>query len=411
MSRLVFTKGAAPATPAANKSAIYIDTADSRTKQIDSNGVISILNNDGLQSRNILDNGGLMIQQRVATASTAIAGISTTTRAGVVADRWAVTASVATNVLWGQVDSVATAEVGLSARYYGTITKSTAVKKVMLSQYLIANQMANLRGKKVRFSLKHNQKVGAGQVYKMCIVQLSSTGTTDAPPAFLSGAWSAVDGTDPAYSANTAVITPDASPTPENGTVVGTCVEVTSVANTWTRSSGVWTIPTNCKGLYVLFFSNTNGAATDSLGVGELQLTIDPEIVEFIQTPRMEELLRCQRFYCKTFALATVPVTNAGINTGEAKSIAGKAGAVANSGIIWWSFPVGMWRTPVTVTGYNPGAANALQRNLTGVADMGATAFTAQLDSSVMSIATGVAATAVGDQIGLHITADAEMVV
>lgn len=411
MSRLVQTKGAAPATPASNKSAIYVDTSDFRAKQIDSNGVISILNNDGLQARNILDNGGLMIQQRVAVASTAIAGISTTTRAGVVADRWAVTASVATNVLWAQTDSVATAEVGLVARYYGTITKSTALKKVMISQYLIANQIAGLRGKKVRFSLKTNQKVGAQQVYKMGIVQLSSTGTTDAPPAFLSGAWSTVDGTDPAWNTNTAVITPDPSPTAENGTISGNYVEVTSETTTWKRSSGVWTIPSNCKGLYVVLFSNTGGASTDALGVAEFQLTIDPEIVEFVQTPLAEELTRCQMFYSKTFAAATVPVTNAGINTGEAKGVAGKAGAVANAGIIYWRFPVRMWKTPTTVTGYNPGAANAIQRNLTGAADMGATAFTAQLDSSVMSIATGVAATAVGDQIGLHITADAEVVV
>lgn len=54
--------------------------------------------------------------------------------------------------------------------------------------------------------------------------------------------------------------------------------------------------------------------------------------------------------------------------------------------------------------------ANALIRNLTGAADMGATAATAQLDSSVMIIATGIAATAVGDQIGIHITADCEFV-
>jgi hypothetical protein len=54
-------------------------------------------------------------------------------------------------------------------------------------------------------------------------------------------------------------------------------------------------------------------------------------------------------------------------------------------------------------------AQNKIMRNLTGVADMGATALTAQLDSSAMAIATGVAATAVGDQVGLHFSADAEL--
>ena len=105
MSRVLFTKGAAPTTPAIDKAAIYIDTTDFRAKVIDSNGVVGILSNDGLQDKSILDNGGMVIQQRVATASTAIAGVSTTTRAGVVADRWAVTASVASNLNWAQIDS------------------------------------------------------------------------------------------------------------------------------------------------------------------------------------------------------------------------------------------------------------------------------------------------------------------
>ena len=411
MSRVIFTKGAAPSTPAANKSAVYVDTADNRVKQIDPNGVISILNNDGLQDRNILDNGGLMIQQRVAVASTAIAGITTTTRAGVVADRWAVTTSVASNVLWAQTDSSGAPETALLARYYGTITKSTALKKVMLSQYCIFNQMAHLRNQKIRISFKHNQKVGSAQVLRFGLVQLQSTGAVDAPPAFLSGAWSAVDGTDPAWSANTAAVTPDASPTPENGTVVGSWIETTTAAS-WTRASGVFSVPSNCKGFYVVIFTNAGGASTDAFGFAELQVTQGSEIVDFIQTPFVEELSRCQMFYAKTFALTTVPVANTGVNTGEAKGVAGKAGAVVNAGIIYWRFPVRMWKTPTTVTGFNPGAAaSALQRNVTGAADMGATAFTAQLDSSVMSIATGVAATAVGDQIGLHITADAEVVV
>lgn len=411
MSRLVLTKGAAPNTPAANKSAVYIDTADNRAKQIDPDGVINTLTDDGLKSRNVLDNGGFVIQQRVPTASTAISGISTTTRAGRVADRWAVTASVASSVAWAQIDTQNAPETALLSRYYGQITKSTALKKVMLSEYCVFNQIAHLRGQKIRISFKHNQKVGDAQVLRFGIVQLKSTGTVDSPPAFLSGAWSTVDGTDPAWSATTAPVAPDASPTPENGAVVGDWIETTTVMDTWTRTSGVFTVPSNCKGFYVVAFTNTGGASTDSFGFAEFQITQGPSIVDFVQNPFSYDLMRCQTFFCKTFALTTVPVTAAGINTGEAKGIAGKAGAVANAGIIAWRFPVRMWRTPITVTGYNPGAGNALQRNLTGVADMGATAFTAQTDSSVMSIATGVAATAVGDQIGLHITADAEVVV
>lgn len=107
MSRIVLTKTSAPSTPAANKSALYIDTADRKLKQIDDNGVISTLNNDGLQDRSILTNGGMMVQQRVAVASTAIPSVSTTTRAGRVADRWAVTTGNATTTSWAKTDTAA----------------------------------------------------------------------------------------------------------------------------------------------------------------------------------------------------------------------------------------------------------------------------------------------------------------
>ena len=145
MSYINLTKTSAPSTPASNKSALYVDTQTRRTSQLDDNGVLNILNNNGLQDRNILTNGGLSIQQRMAVASTAIAGISTTTRAGQVSDCWAVTTSVASNLNWQQVDAGAAPESGLNARYYGSIISATAGKKVMLSQWILNAEMAHLR--------------------------------------------------------------------------------------------------------------------------------------------------------------------------------------------------------------------------------------------------------------------------
>jgi hypothetical protein len=388
----------------------YADTADKKIKSIDVNGVISILANDGLHDRNILYNGGFCVQQRVATASTAIPGITTTTRGGKVADRWAVTTSVASNLNWAKIDTAGAQDVGLQSRYYGSIISSTAGKKVMISQWVLGDDMAHLRGKKVRVSLKHNQKVGSGQTYKLGLLQLQVAGTVDVSPAFLTGAWSTTTGVDPAWGTNLAAIIPDASPTGEGGTITGSYLNCTTVATTWTKSSCVFTVPTNAKNLVPVFFSDATGGTTDNISISEFQMTEGPDLVDYVPELFSIELNRCQRVFCKTFAHATVPVTSAGIDTGEAKGVAGKAGAVANAGIIYWRFPVTMWKTPVTVTLFNPAAGNALQRNLTGVADMGATALTAQLDSSVMAIATGVAATAAGDQIGIHITADAEIV-
>ena len=132
------TKGDAPSTPASTKVEIFIDN-NNRTCSIDDKGVISVFNHNGLDERNILVNGGFGVQQKVAVASTAIAGISATTRGGVVADAWSVTSSVASNLNWQQVDTGSAPEIGLNSRYYGSIISATAGKKVMLSQWIYAS--------------------------------------------------------------------------------------------------------------------------------------------------------------------------------------------------------------------------------------------------------------------------------
>lgn len=407
----ITTKKATPSTPSSNKSEIFVDTADRKLKQIDDNGVISILNNDGLQDRTITVNAGFSIQQRVATASTVIAGASTTTRAGVVADRWAVTCStVAANARWAQIDTSATPETGLTSRYYGSMISDTAGRKFMISQWIINADMMHLLGKKVRVSLKHNQKVGSGQTYKLGLLQLNSSGTADTSPAFLSGAWSTTTGVDPAWGTNLAAIAPDASPTGENGTVTGSYLNITSVATTWTRSSCVFTVPTNAKNLVVVFFSDATGGTTDNISIAEFQLTQGADIVDYKEAPRTETLQRCQQFFYKTFAYGTVPATNAGISTGCVKWGVGVAGAVAGT----WShhqFAVPMWKTPPTVTLYNPAAANAQVRQISATAGDCTASSAAEITDRGCAFTTTPGATAViGSILGVHFTADAELV-
>lgn len=419
MSRLRFTKVAQPSAPASNKAEVYVDTTDRKLKVIDDNGVVSTLNNDGPKSQNHLINGAFRIQQRVATASTAIAGVTTTTRGGVVADRWAVTTSVASNLNWAQIDSSGSAETGLLARYYGSIISATAGKKVMLSQWIINSNMAHLRGQKVRVSVKHNQKVGSGQTYKIGLLQLSAAGTVDVSPAFLTGGWSTTTGTDPAWGTNLAAITPDASPTGENGTITGSYLNVTTVATTWTRSSCVFTVPTTAKNLVVVFFSDATGGTTDNISITELQLTQGPEIVDYVEPPLALELIRCQRFFCKSFPLAIVPaasVTEANGGSG-CTGILGKAGSGTVLGSqISIQFPVQMWKTPVTLTYFTPTAAGALVFRLSGTtpAVQGTTASRANSlsDRGVVCTSTNEATTngVIGDLVGVHYTADAEIV-
>jgi hypothetical protein len=397
-------------TKLSNYLTIWADTADKKVKVVDANDVVSILNNDGPRDANILTNGGFRVLQKVAAASTAIAGISTTTRAGVIADCWSVTASVASNLNWAQIDTQGAPETGLKSRFYGSIISSSAGKKVMLSQWVLNAEMAHLRGQKVRLSIKLNQKVGsAAQVYKLGLLQLNSSGTVDVSPAFLSGAWSTTGGVNPSWGTNLVAITPDTLPAGENGTIVGDFLEISGQATTWVRSSCVFTVPTTAKNLVAVLFSNATGGTTDNLSHGEFDLTEGPDIVDWVEPPYADTLMRCLRRYCKSFQQTTVPATNAGV-VNVVNGIIGKAAATALACKIPIRFPVPMWKSP-TVTLFNPSAANAQVRRIDGTTPADQTA-TAQLhlgDAGVLITATGDANGAVGDTIGVHYTADAEI--
>jgi hypothetical protein len=410
---LKMTKGAAPSTPATNKAEIFIDT-NYRACTIDDKGVISVLNHNGLDERNIIVNGGFSIQQKVAVASTAITGISTTTRGGVVADAWSVTSSVASNLNWQQVDTGSAPETGLDSRYYGSIIAASAGKKVMISQWILNEDMRHLLGKKVRVSIKHNMKVGTSKTFKLGLLQLTSAGTIDTSPAFLSGAWSVTTGVDPAWNTNLAAITPDASPTGENGTITGAYLNVSTVGNTWVKSSAVFTVPTNAKNLVMVFFADATGGTTDNVSIAEAQITLGAEVVDYIEPSFTDNLLRCQRRFCKSFPLTTVPAQGIAVATAGngATGIIGKAGATALASFINIQFPTRLFKVPTTVTLFSPVAAGAVPYRITGTTPAVQTtvAQTGVMDYGLVVSATGDANGAVGDLVGIHYTASAEIV-
>lgn len=412
MSRIILTKGSQPSTPSANKSAVYVDTNDRRLKQLDENGVVNVLSNAGLMDRNIITNGGFNVQQRMAVASTAIAGISTTTRAGQVADRWAVTASVASNLNWQQVDTSGSPEAGLLSRYYGSIISATAGKRVMLSQFITNADMAHLRGQKARLSVKLNMKVGNAQVFKLGLLQLTSAGTVDTSPAFLSAAFSTTASVLPSWGTNLSAITPD-SITPENGTINGAFLDITVPQTTWQRSSVVFTIPSTAKNLVVVLFQDVTGGTTDNISIAEFQLTQRQEIIDYVEPPFAETLARCQRFFAKSFPLSVTPAAAVAVATGGNGCIntITRAGATALASHIEILFPVKMFKTP-TLTLYAPVGAGSAPFRISGTTPAVQTspATTGLLDTGAVVSSTGDAAGAVGDLVGVHYSAEAEFI-
>jgi len=410
MSFINLNKGAAPSAPSSNLGSVYMDTTDNRLKFIDYNGVINILTNDGMQDRNTITNGGMIIQQRVATASTAIPSVSTTTRAGQVADRWAVTTGNATTTSWAQIDTQGSIETGLESRYYGKITQATNAAKFIFSQFIINSEMAHLRGKKVRVSCKVKTFVGSNQTYKLGLLQLTAAGTVDVCPAFSSAI--GASGVNPTWGTNLATISPDASPTGENGTINGAYLEITSTA-AWVRSSCVFTIPTDAKNLCVVLIKDATGGTTDSTGVAEFQMTQGPEIVDYVEPPMSETYERCARFFAKSFPLTVVPAASVAVATGGngATNTITRAAATALASYINIQFPIKMFKTP-TLTQFGVTGAGAVPWRISGAASAAQTvsAVTGLLDTGAVVSSTGDAAGVVGDLVAVHYTADAEFV-
>lgn len=407
MADINFAIEAAPTAPSANTVQLYVDTNDRRLKTIDEYGNISVLNNIGMHPINRIINGGMAIQQRVATSSTAITGISTTTRGGVVADRWSVTSSVASNLAWAQIDSGASPESNLLSRYYGEIISSSAGKKVMISQWLLNVDIMDLLGSKARVAVKYNQKVGStGQTFKLGLLYLTASGTIDTSPAFLSGAWSTSQGTDPSWGTNLAAITPDSSPLGVNGTITGSYLNCTTAAS-WKQSSCVFSVPATAKNLVVVFFADATGGTTDNIAITEVQLTKGTDIVDWTPNSWEYEMAQCQRFYTKTFDYPTVPA-NSTLSGMVHWATGAAAGATSYQG--GWRFPVTMWKIPATITFYNPAAANAYARNLSLGTDCSATTAANATQVGLDITCTTPTSTVIGHAMAVNITADAEIV-
>jgi hypothetical protein len=154
-------------------------------------------------------------------------------------------------------------------------------------------------------------------------------------------------------------------------------------------------------------FSAISAVTTKNFEFGELDIrvgSIAPAFPEIV--PIALELQRCQRFYEKSFDLATKPAQNAGLSTGQTYFVGGVAGATTL--MLYQAFKVRKRASP-TITLYNPAAANALVRNETRTADCGATTSLTGKENGFLVTANGNGSGAVGDIHGVHWTAEVEL--
>lgn len=144
-----------------------------------------------------------------------------------------------------------------------------------------------------------------------------------------------------------------------------------------------------------------------TLDIAQVQVEEGSVATNFERRTFADELKLCQRYYEKSFALETAPAQNVGVATGETTPMAGKAAATAQFGDI--SFKTSKRAVPATITTYNPAAANAQVRDITASVDCSAVATANASIRGFRVTATGNASTAVGNILGIHWTAEAEL--
>lgn len=125
-----------------------------------------------------------------------------------------------------------------------------------------------------------------------------------------------------------------------------------------------------------------------------------------------QTLIDCNKYYWKTFQLATKPATQATLNTGEYRfsAIQANVGNNYSSSIV---FPAPMLLTPA-ITFYNPVNNNAAAYDVTTTADSGVadtTGCNLSANSFNFHVPTvgGGSPTAAGDRLAVHITASARI--
>jgi hypothetical protein len=148
------------------------------------------------------------------------------------------------------------------------------------------------------------------------------------------------------------------------------------------------------------------GACTGSfVQFADAQLVQGSTAPAFLPTPFDDALRAVQRYFQKSFPYATPPAQGVGLLDGMLVRQCVQAGAVLGYAPMPWKQTM---RASPTVTFYNPALANANWHNFTLLATSGA-AGSAVGDSAMTVSHTQVAGDAVGNQCGIHWTADARL--
>jgi hypothetical protein len=155
-----------------------------------------------------------------------------------------------------------------------------------------------------------------------------------------------------------------------------------------------------------LDFAMPTGVSAKNLQLGDVQL--EPgQVASYYGRNRFDDELRaCQRFYAKTFPLATAPAQNGG--TAGVLAFHQVVGAAAAQKGNFWPYPQRMIAPP-SITSFNPSAANAQPRNPDAAADCSAFATDIIGEWGASFNLTTAAGSASGQRNYVHLIADSRL--
>ena len=158
-------------------------------------------------------------------------------------------------------------------------------------------------------------------------------------------------------------------------------------------------------GHYLTFRFRWNDTSNGTIDVARVQFEKGSVATEFENRHLGVELALAERYYQKTFPYDTAPAQNAGIADALCYNV---LLAGVNKFNLNWYLKTPM-RTDPTITYFNPSAANTQFRNTPDAGDSGTPATDVLSPNYIFIRNPQVATDAVGEQVCIHATADAEL--
>ncbi len=264
-----------------------------------------------------------------------------------------------------------------------------SAQRMGYAQIIEAQRCKKLRGKRVTFGGRLRYSNAAAVNFAI----LEWTGTADAPTSDVVNDWT--NGTFTAGNFfNSTTLTVRA---------VGT---LTPSAATLTDFRVSATLGSSFNNLILMIWTSGTAAQNSTLDF-VAQLKRGFVVAPYVFRPFDQEILLCQRYFWKTFAYATAPAQNVGVQTGEIMSWTIRAGAQLHV-FHTLQFPIEMRASPTMVL-FNPAAANGQVRNESGAADCTSSGTFALTARSYTLLCTLDAGAGVGYIVGVHATAAARL--